>query len=273
MKKTLYTLFLTVIATLFLGCNLVTIQDQELADPPSANPTSGGIGLSVYRYSSDTKYINIYRKDVTSSSDEEAPAINIGIIFPNAYSSSDKSYFLEDYWLYSGHKYKYMVRYCEPEKYYSSDWTDEITATYGYDSSAILSYQTGGVKFRFSESDLTLKILGNIANPDINNFAEEWTPVIAVKCEEATQVFNLESIANDTYINLRGLLSTTFYNTDITILGIAGQKAFYTTPTDGSDPKLKQLIWTEPSFIEIQGYSGNILYIQSESTTSGYDFS
>lgn len=273
MKKTLYTLFIAVITTLFLSCNLVTVQDQELADPPGANVTTGGIAVTVYRYSSDTKYINVYRKDVTSSSDDEAPVINMGIIFPSAYSSSDKSYFLEDFYLYAGHKYKYMVRYAEKDKYYYSDWSDTITATAGYDTTKHLSYQTSGVKFRYSEADLTLKFLGVIANPDIEHFTEEWTPVLAVKSDTCSQVFDLDNINDGTFINLRGLLSSEFYDTEIVILGIAAQKAIYTAPTDGSEPKLKQIIWTAPSSIDIQGYSGNKLTIQSETGSGGYDFS
>lgn len=272
MKKILFTLCLSVIATFFLCCNLVTVQDQELTDAPGIYETNGTIALTVYRYSSDTKYINIYRKDV-SSPDDEPILQNLGILFPEAYSNKDKSYVFADELFYTGHKYQYMVRYAVNNKYYYSDWSEIITATSGLDSSIKLTYQTNNVNFRYSDSDLTLKFVGTIVDPDIPNFATEWNPALIVKTENLTQAFTLEDTANGSFINLRGLLSSEFYDVDIIILGIIGQKEIYTTPTDGSDAVLKQIIWTAPSNIDISGYSKNILNIHSETGSSGYDFS
>lgn len=272
MKKTLFTLFISTIAALFLSCNLVTIQDQDLADAPGANEINGVVALTVYRYSSDTKYINVYRKDVTSADDE--PVIqNLGIIFPDAYSSTDKSYSFTDSLFYLGHKYQYMVRYAESEKYYYSDWSDVISTSSGFDSSVKLCYQTNNVKLRYNDTDFTLKFAGTAADPEIPDYVTDWVPALVVKSDTLTQVFTLESIIDGSFINLRGLLSSEFYDTDIIISGIIGQKAIYSNPTDDSEKKLKQLIWTALSPIEIPGYSKNILNIHSENGSSGYDFS
>lgn len=275
MKRFIQTTLYILIALIALsGCKLVSVQDEELKDPPDAGATAGGITLTVYRFSSDTQYINIYRKDITSSTDEEAVVEKIGIIFPSGFEDSKKSYMLEDQWVYKNHKYKYMVRYAEKgDLYYSTAWSEEVQTTAGYNESSPLKYSVGNTKFHFSDTDFTLKIAGTITPPAITDFATAWTPMLAVKCDTSTQVFKIDSTDANSTINLRGLLSSEFMNKDIEILGIIGQKEIKTSPTDGSAPATQWLIWTDISRIEISGHSGNIISITSESSKDGYDFS
>lgn len=280
MKKFVLTIVSILLLSIgFSGCNLVSIQDKDLADAPGVAETSGGITLTIYRYSTDTRYINIYREDVSDTANGEI--VNLGIIFPSAYGSDARSYLLEDKWIENGHKYQYMVRYAEADGlYYNSEWSSTATCSLSLQEAGI-KYDTTNSQFNYNKADYTLTIHGAPIAPALDSFtivedgdnSEKWKPVLAVKAGSVVQVFSLESIADNTIINLRGLLSAEFLNTEIQILGILGQKEIYTKPTDGSTPVIKMILWTLVSEIPIEGYSGNLITITSESGTAGYDFS
>ena len=71
MKK-LVLLTLSLLSLLAISCKM-TIKDQDLFERPEISSSATGFTIIISKYSSDTKYINVYRKDVTSSSDSLNP--------------------------------------------------------------------------------------------------------------------------------------------------------------------------------------------------------
>ncbi len=274
MKK-LLSFFTTIIfALLIISCD-ITVQDQDYLDKPDVEESSSGLFVSIPRFSKETRYINLYRKDVTQSTEQEATVVNIGLIFPSSYSADTKTFAYEDLNVRANHKYQYMARYCEPDNYYYTFWSDEKTlpVTKGFSDAIITKYITSGAEFIFNPEEKTLTVNGLITPPNLPNYDTDWVPVLAVKSAEATQVFTIESLADQAVINLSSVLSPDFYNTDITIIGLLGQKTIMTESASASTNKEKIIMWTESTPIKIRGYSAGVIKITSDSGSTGYDFS
>lgn len=264
---------LSIISVLFLSigffsCNLVSIQDQELADAPAIQATTNGLTLTIYRNSTDTKYIKVYRQDLSATTDDEMLPVTIGTIFPSIFGTDSKSCLLEDNWVFKDHEYQYKVVYVEADGLsYPSEWTKATVASSGLDdSTTTLKYDTTNCEFKFNEDDYTLTLSGTPTRASImvDNAEKgiEWEPVLAVKTDSISQVFPLNSITDGTTINLRGLLSSEFLNTNITIIGIVGQLKI------GTD----LIRWTAPAEIPVKDSTNNIIEVKSESGTSGFDY-
>lgn len=270
-----FLLFISLIFTsLFMACN-ITVEDTSLLKAPDVETTSSGIGIRLSVLNSDTNYINIYRIDVTDNTKNEN-AVNIGMIFPKVIGITNSSYFYEDLNVYQGHKYKYYARYKDDSDTYLTNESAVIKSNTGYPATARLKYGTNSVRFIFNEKNQTLRIHGNIKDPEINNFADEYVPVISVKCDDKSQVFELGSISDDEDINLRGILSSEFMDKEIQILGLLGQKKEIQENdklTEIKSQQIKKIIWTEPAEIDIAGYNNGKITIKSDSGTNGYDYS
>lgn len=275
MKKILVLFFVSLIAALTLSCNLISIQDQDTFDAPIPNQQSTSISVSIRKFSSETKYITLYRRDITNNTEADAVIEKIALLYPSEYPDG-ASYSFEDIYTLANHKYQYKVRYCEPDGYYPSSWSITVTPPtgYGYVDASALRYNTSGVRFIYSDSDFTMRINGTIVSPQIPNYLTEWHPVMAFQTDKVSQVYTLSNIADGTVISMAGLLTSDFYNTDVKVLGILGEKIVYNrkTPND-TNPPIKCVIWTLPTTIEIQGHSSNIIKIKAQTGTTGYDYS
>lgn len=276
MKKgtSLFFISIAILGITLFSCKL-KIEDTDLYDAPLAHITESQITIVIPKMNSDTKYINIYRRDKTDNNE----IINIALLYqPLALEKDNKTFIYTDSLVLQNHSYDYMVRYYSDGEYYYSAWSEIIeveTGTYSYPAGTSLKFETSGAKLIYEKSNHTLTINGTITIPGITNFATEYYPMLIIKSETATQTFLISSIADGTDIPLVGMLPQEFLDTDITIQGIVGQKLEF---DDISKPvnewQLKSVSWTEPAPITVIGAgSSKIINIPSQNGSEGFDYS
>ena len=93
MKKvtSLFYISLAVLVTTFFSCKL-KVQDSDLYDKPLAHITDKQVTIIIPLMNTDTKYINVYRRDKQNDK-----AINIGILYhPEALGMDKKNYVYTD---------------------------------------------------------------------------------------------------------------------------------------------------------------------------------
>lgn len=273
MKKILITL----LAAFFIlsSCN-INIEDDKFLRSPDIEEISSGIAIRIPQISDTTEYVSIYRRDITDDKDdpESCTPVNIGIIFHSEYKN-EQSYFFEDNNIHINHCYQYRVKYVDKETAFYSKWTSSITASKGYAGTTKFSYNTTGANVIYDDRTQTFKISGNITLPQMID-ADNYEPVLSFKSEKSTQVFLIESIANNTVIPLRTLLPPEFQDVEIELLGICAQKKDY-SPIESTDedrtPKVRKIIWSELAPLKILGNQENKITVKSETGTNGYDYS
>ena len=275
--------FAAILGITFSSCKL-KIEDESLYDKPAVSITKDQVTVVISRVSVDTKYINIYRRD--KQNDE---VYNIGILFhPEALLEDNKNYIYVDSLVKENHSYDYRVRYRINDEYFYSEWSNKIEVTSennAYEESVNLTYQANGATLIYEKTDFTLKIDGNMTAPDFPEFStENYKPMLIFKSDKLTQAFEIASIADDTIIELRGLLPSEFLDTNISILGIVAQKIIYDDDTfeddadgDGIEDNKKAkktIVWSEPTELDLIGVgSSKTIYIPSQSGTAGLDYS
>ncbi len=276
-------LFAAILGITFSSCKL-KVEDENLYDKPAVSITKDQVTVVISRVSVDTKYINIYRRD--KQNDE---VYNIGILFhPEALLEDNKNYIYVDSLVKENHSYDYRVRYRINDEYFYSEWSNKIEVTSennAYEESVNLTYQANGATLIYEKTDFTLKIDGNMTAPDFPEFStENYKPMLIFKSDKLTQAFEIASIADDTIIELRGLLPSEFLDTNISILGIVAQKIIYDDDTfeddadgDGIEDNKKAkktIVWSEPTELDLIGAgSSKTIYIPSQSGTAGLDYS
>lgn len=303
MKKSVISILVTLfVLTINFGCKF-SFADGTYLTKPDVEAKDGLISISIPRQSSDTQYINLYRKDVASDDDQ---IVNIGLLYPSALESTGTVYIFLDTMVVQNHTYTYMARYCESDGYYPTEWSNEVTVTGGYEETTSLKYKENGASFAVNETDYTLRLMGNILEPDI----PDYEPMLIVSNGTKTQVFKIENSKNgnvqDTdesdnteadddvdddadsneektnilqdnlIISLRGYLPGDFLNTDVTIIGIVGQKVEKSASDDPESQdtgSVKRIFWTEPTEIRIRGYQDKTIHIPAFNGSDGVDYS
>ena len=123
-----------------------------------------------------------------------------------------------------------MIRYTDLGEYTYSRWSNDIVAKDGYDSTTQMTYNTSSAYLSYDSTFYSIKIKGTITPPTVEKFDDDFQPMIIARTAEKTQVFPLQSIEQDTTIQLRGILPSSFLDTPVTIVGIVPQKNCYVTP-------------------------------------------
>ena len=277
MKKgtSVFLFLIAFLGTTLLSCKL-KVEDTTLYDKPGVKLITDGIQVIITKVSTDTKYLNIYRRD---KADNEIICISL-MTHPLSLENDNKTYCFIDKLVKDEHSYDYRVRYNVGGEYFYTEWSDIQKAksddvTYLSDS-INLSYQTTGASLRYQKSNNTLKISGTITEPDFPGFATEgYTPMLIIQSETATQTFELADISDGTLFPLNTTLPSIFLDTDLTIKGIVGQKIIYDDDTKPvADRKIVSVIWTEPATINLSGAgSSGIINIPSETGSEGLDYS
>lgn len=266
MKKIIIRFSLTflLVAAFFSSCKL-TISDEKLFPKPTCEITEDVVTISVSKHSSNTSYINIYRQDVDLSS-----TINIGIIYPSAFSSGTNIYTFKDSLIVKTHKYKYYARYYIDGEYKKTDWSDEIVASDGYLNVTDIQYALGSASFVFNEDDSSLTLHGSITPPSITDFATKYSNMLILQNSNSTKVFKIGNVSDGDSIYLKNILPSDFIGKNITILGICGQRIESVSSTDN---RIKNVIWTESIEVDIDGISDNTISIPENSASNGLDYS
>jgi len=271
MKKTFISLFIiSLLSVTLLSCNF-QFNGTSLLTKPDVEASNNVITISIPLQSSETSHINIYRKKILDSDED---IVNLGIIYPSSLESTASAYIFHDYLIIKNTTYVYKARYKNSDGYYTTNWSNEITAIEGYTEDASLTYDKGTASFTYNDKDYSLTISGTITAPtDIPSFEEDYKPMLIVKNSEETQLFELPSIEDKTKTPLKNFLPNTFLDTPITIMGITGCKQIYVDP-EAKEKVIKYLYWIEPTSIEIKGYSDKTITVPTTSgKDDGYDYS
>ena len=275
-KRTSYLYIFVVFLAIILSSCKLKIEEEDLLDAPGVNVTNKQVTLIIPKTSSDTSYVNVYRRDKQNDT-----VVNIGILFhPEALENDKKNYCFIDSLVKVNHSYQYKVRYKTNGDYYDSAWSDSIKIESGYTAypdNTNLAYQVNSIKLIFERIDYSLTFYGTgtITEPSITNFSTDYVPMLIVQSDSATQVLELTSIAKDTKIYLRSYLPKKFLDKKISIKGIVAQKTEWVDDTKPiQDRDIKRIIWTEPTSLEVVGAgSDKKILVPSQSGSDGFDYS
>jgi len=276
------------------GCiNFTDPTETPSETRPDIDCTNSSIKITIPKISSDTSYINIYRKvvkeDGSDVDSDNTLGTNIGIIFPDGFDDENTTYLFEDKFVISGNYYSYRVRYYDKKavEFTKTGWTKvECRVTNASDSKTFaekeddLKYDLAGAYFEYSDNDktLTLKNGSSIVAPKYltdNKLDSKFVTVIALKTEDDAQVFDLseEQLTAEAPLSLLGTLPASFFNKSVEIVGLVGQ-CIEETEKD-SVKKNKRVYWLEPTKITLK--TGNVTLksftIGSQTGTNGFDYS
>ena len=251
----------------FFSCK-IKVEDTELFDKPGVIPSGSQVSVIIPRMNKDTKYINVYRRDKQTGKD-----YNIGIVYhPTALTNDNKNYCYIDTLIRENRSYDYRVRYRIDDKYYWSEWSDQIDigTGHGFSDSVNLAFLANGASLVYEKSNYTLSLSGSITEPNFTGYnSTNYKPMLVVKSDDAAQAIPLTALSNLNNLDLRNFLPAEFLDTDITIQGIVAQK---TEKTD--DNLLKIIIWTELTEINVVGAgSSKIIRVPAQTVDSGFDYS
>ena len=214
---------------LFLSSCNFSYEPINQSSPPTVGYNNKAIVISIPKKINTAKYISIYRIDTTenSSNDENENIQNIGILYPQFSDTVGTAFIFYDSHILKNHSYKYQIRYTDSDEYIYTKWSNDIIAKDGYDSTTQMTYDTKNAYLSYDDTFYSLKISGKIIPPTIENFDEDFKPMLIIKTEEKTQVFPVQSIEEGTTLQLRGILPSSFLDRPITIVGIVPQKNTY----------------------------------------------
>lgn len=214
---------------LFLSSCNFSYEPINQSSPPTVDYNNKAIVISIPKKINTAKYISIYRIDTTenSSNNENENIQNIGILYPQFSDTVGTAFIFYDSHILKNHSYKYQIRYTDSDEYIYTKWSNDIIAKDGYDSTTQMTYDTKNAYLSYDDTFYSLKISGKIIPPTIENFDEDFKPMLIIKTEEKTQVFPVQSIEEGTTLQLRGILPSSFLDRPITIVGIVPQKNTY----------------------------------------------
>lgn len=229
--KNKFIFFYFSILLILVSCNF-SYEPTNQSSPPTVDYNNKSIVLSIPKKTNTAKYINIYRLDITekATEDEEENIQNIGILYPQFADTEGTAFIFYDSYIIKNHSYRYMIRYTDLGEYTYSRWSNDIVAKDGYDSTTQMTYNTSSAYLSYDSTFYSIKIKGTITPPTVEKFDDDFQPMIIARTAEKTQVFPLQSIEQDTTIQLRSILPSSFLDTPVTIVGIVPQKNCYVTP-------------------------------------------
>lgn len=277
-KRTLFfCILVSIFAALFLSCK-VDVADKNLLLKPDIDVTSKQVTLIVHKISNDTSYINVYRETIDDTQ-EINPMYNIGMIYPKAVGSDEQTYRFIDKLVNVDSTYRYRARYFDADGYHYTEWSNTITIETdfeeAYAKTTTLSYKASDtIGFTFDEINYTLKLNGALTVPAIRSF-NTYQPMLIVSNGLASQVFKIspETLTQREPISLKDRLPTEFMDKTIIIMGVLAQDTEYVNPeAAAADRIIKNIHWTAPTNIKVNGYSDNALFIPSSTANTGLDY-
>ncbi|MCQ2592890.1 MAG: hypothetical protein MJ188_08915 [Treponema sp.] len=304
---------LAIFAIPFFCCSLEVSKDSKLIRP-DVEKTGAGVAIRLKYFSRDTDYITLYRQDISEienpdSPENKNPIERIGIIFPKQFDSQDQTYFFEDSMVFNGKTYRYKARLMEDSTTFETNWTDGIKVETGITDSALtIAYEIPSTTKIIYDSDYKIfTISGQILPPTgIPDFAEYEPALVfktssgimsSIKLTEKVVLSNSSEspqpsdplipdfLTSGTKYKLTNLFTTDFYDTDITFLGIVGQKEEKKPDSTVTNPKIKRIFWSNLSFIPLyksgilqDGGSNEIIpentfRLDNQTGEAGYDYS
>ena len=272
-KLTIIPAFISLIMLTFTGCNW-NVTDSKYLTRPDIEVKGSSIIIRGAYVNSETKYINVYRQDVTDN--EDAEVVRLGVIFPSGFDKENKTFMFFDENIFSGHEYRYYVRFVEENGSKNrTEWTEKKSNTNGaVPSSGSYAYAVPtDAKYTYDPVQFTLTL------PSGKDFTEptaiadftEYKPALVFQNDDIIQTYE---IADTTSVNLKTLLPQDYLYKDIKLLGIVGQKK---EESGGTEPALKYIFWTELAAVKVLNSAGNEITsfkLEPEyGEENGYDYS
>lgn len=277
MKKINISLFVLIMAAVCLsaltGCKW-NLSDTKYLERPDVNLEEKGFQIRGSYVNKDTKYINIYRQETFH---KNAKIERVAVLFPEGNDDpKDQTYIYKDKNVYSGYKYRYYVRFVTSDgEKNRTDWTEPKAPTAGVAPGASFAYTVGDLYYVYDSDNLTLTISDNTKDftppaASVISDISEYKPALVLEAEDKIQTLELVSPNTTKDINLKTLIPQDFYNKDIKLLGIVGQKVVK------NSKGLKQYVtWTDIASINIKDTIGKTLTsfkLESKYGAEGFDY-
>jgi hypothetical protein len=288
-KRTSYIVIISAILGMFLSACKLEVANTNLLTKPDIDISDKQVTLIIHKVNSQTKYINIYRQDITDRT-QPGDIVNIGLLYPKAFGNS-QTYVFIDKQVSENKTYVYRVRYVDAEGIYYSNFSDSITIdstrfeNYYQESKKLYYTASSSTGFSFDETNYTLQLNHALTLPEITPFTEYdadtniegYQAMLIVNNGTVSNVFRIGfNVLNDTRreITLKDILPDTFLDKNIVIEGVTAQKIEYVDPTVDRDKlEIKAVHWTIPTKIKVNGYTNNTILIPSSHTTNtGLDY-
>ena len=281
MKKINRSLFVLIIAAVCLsaltGCNW-NLSDTKYLERPDVNLEEKGFQIRGSYVNSNTKYINIYRQDVHDSKNTKIE--RVAVLFPKGNDDpNDQTYIYKDKNVYSNHKYRYYVRFVtEDGEKNRTEWSEPKAPKAGVDPSASFAYNLNSGYYKYDKDSMTLTIQGATDfTPPLSTVIDDidkYKPALVFQAGDLIQAFELSDPNTTKQVNLKTLLPQSFLNTDISLLGIVGQKKVENT--SGKTTELQSITWTDIAKIAIKDGQNNtlsVIKIEMKYGDEGFDYS
>ena len=280
MKKINKSLFLLtavfISAAFFTGCKWNLNQTSYL-DRPDIDVEERGFLICGSYVNTDTKYINIYKQDVTDEGNTKIEPV--AILFPEGNDDpNDQTFRYRDKNVKATHKYRYYVRFVTSagEKN-RTEWSEIKTATGGADSTASFAYNINGAFYTYDSVNMILEIRDNTKDltapsSTIISDIDDYVPALVFQKDDEIQSFAIVSPDTTKSINLKSLLPQNFLYADLTLLGVVGQK----TVKKPDSEVLQSITWTDIVSIPVKDTNGIVLStikLNPEYGEKGFDYS
>ncbi|MBO4532272.1 MAG: hypothetical protein J5726_01045 [Treponema sp.] len=250
---------LTIISTL-IGCKF-NLSDNKYLPRPDIRVNKNALCIQGSYVNSDTKYINIYRQDVTDTSFSSIE--RIAIIFPAGFDQKNQTYYYDDENIFKSRKYRYYVRFVEADGSKNrTEWSevlqnDDLSLPNNGSKSFAYTIPSGSV-YKYKKEAMAFELEGNdFIVPDAFTDFSKYKPALVFECEENVQAIQLRGDPTDpdtlANINLKDLIPSDFFYKEIKLLGIVGQKQQMgkANPED-EEETLQYITWTPLAAIKIK---------------------
>ena len=282
MKKTYISHFivLTLFAALFMsvfltGCDF-NLGENKYLDRPDVTVDGNRFLITGSYISKTTTSITIYRQNVR---DTGKPIERVAVLFPDGdEDKKNQTYKYFDERIIVNQEYRYYVRFTDKNgERNRTEWSDKKTARVGAASAALLTFNVNNNNYRFDEANMTLNLPENVTftPPESTCITDisAYKPALVFQNGDIIQTFELPgtSPANTNRVSLRELLPQEFFNTDIVLLGIVGQKT-----EKNSSNVLKSVSWTNIAPIKVttpEGRALSSIRLNLEFGQAGIDYS
>ena len=276
MKKTdLSLLFCALLtAVLLCGCKF-NLSDSKYLDRPDVLVRDGYFEIIAPYISANTESITIYRQNVHDKTDTEIE--RVAIVYPKGIEdTSDQTMHYDDERVLVAQEYRYYLRFTDKNgERNRTEWSEKKVLTNGGASAANLLAYSVTVDYTYNPETMILALPSGTdftapADTVIKDI-DSYKPALVLQTGDIIQVFEVPG-EDTTHVNLKSLLPTNFLYTDVSLLGIVGQKI----ETNSKNPEISKCVsWTNLTPIKVKNAAGNTLAtfrLEPEYGTEGRDY-
>ena len=279
MKKTDLSLFICAFLTavLLCGCKF-NLSNSKYLDRPDVLVRDGYFEIIAPFISTNTESITIYRQNVHDTNNTEIE--RVAIIFPKGIEdAADQTMHYDDERVLVSQEYRYYLRFTDKNGVRNrTEWSEKMSLTSGGASNKNqLAYTVpSDAKYKYNPETMVLTLPSGVdftaPNATVIKDIADYKPALVLQAGEKIQTFELLG-GETTSVNLKTLLPEDYLYTDVTLLGIVGQKTEYNSK---NADVLKRISWTNLTPIKVVNAAGNTLdtfRLEPDYGEAGFDYS